>query len=421
MKLWVTGLNHRTAPVSVRERLAFGPADLETALAALKSRPGVVEGMILSTCNRVEVAVTAEDNVDPPAFIESFLADAKRLDPKGLQEYLYSFEGREAIRHLFRVAASLDSMVIGEPQILGQLKSAYSLAKNQGAVNGLLDTVVTRAFGVAKRVRTETDIGVSAVSVSYAAVELAREIFGSLKNQRVMLIGAGKMSELAARHLLRSGVQQIYVTNRTDTRAKQVSDLVRGTIVPYDQFRTRLKEIDIVITSSGAPDYILHKDEMKKIIEARKNRPMFLIDIAVPRNIEPAVNELDNIFLYDIDDLQRVVDENLKGRMDQAAEADKIVTEEVDRLETWMRTRQVGPVIISLQEQFEHIRQAEIDRVRGKLGPLTSQQEQAIEMLTRGIVNKIAHGPITQLRKHAGSDNGSAVLDAIRKVFRLED
>ena len=280
---------------------------------------------------------------------------------------------------------------------------------------------MTRAFGVAKRVRTETDIGVSAVSVSYAAVELAREIFGSLKNQRVMLIGAGKMSELAARHLLRSGVQQIYVTNRTDTRAKQVSDLVRGTIVPYDQFRTRLKEVDIVITSSGAPDYILHKDEMKKIIEARKNRPMFLIDIAVPRNIEPAVNELDNIFLYDIDDLQRVVDENLKGRMDQAAEADKIVTEEVDRLETWMRTRQVGPVIISLQEQFEHIRQAEIDRVRGKLGPLTSQQEQAIEMLTRGIVNKIAHGPITQLRKHAGSDNGSAVLDAIRKVFRLED
>jgi glutamyl-tRNA reductase len=421
MKLWVTGLNHRTAPVSVRERLAFGPADLETALTALKSRPGVVEGMILSTCNRVEVAVTAEDNVDPPAFIESFLTDAKRLDPQGLQEHLYSFEGREAIRHLFRVAASLDSMVIGEPQILGQLKSAYSLAKNQGAVNGLLDTVVTRAFGVAKRVRTETDIGVSAVSVSYAAVELAREIFGSLKNQRVMLIGAGKMSELAARHLLRSGVQQIYVTNRTDARAKQVSDLVRGTIVPYDQFRTRLKEIDIVITSSGAPDFILHKEEMKKIIDARKNRPMFLIDIAVPRNIEPAVNELDNIFLYDIDDLQRVVDENLKGRMDQAAEADKIVTEEVDRLETWMRTRQVGPVIISLQEQFEQIRQAEIDRVRGKLGPLTPQQEQAIEMLTRGIVNKIAHGPITQLRKHAGSDNGSAVLDAIRKVFRLED
>jgi glutamyl-tRNA reductase len=421
MKLWVTGLNHRTAPVSVRERLAFGPADLETALTALKSRPGVVEGMILSTCNRVEVAVTAEDNVDPPAFIESFLTDAKRLDPQGLQEYLYSFEGREAIRHLFRVAASLDSMVIGEPQILGQLKSAYSLAKNQGTVNGLLDTVVTRAFGVAKRVRTETDIGVSAVSVSYAAVELAREIFGSLKNQRVMLIGAGKMSELAARHLLRSGVQQIYVTNRTDARAKQVSDLVRGTIVPYDQFRTRLKEIDIVITSSGAPDFILHKEEMKKIIDARKNRPMFLIDIAVPRNIEPAVNELDNIFLYDIDDLQRVVDENLKGRMDQAAEADKIVTEEVDRLETWMRTRQVGPVIISLQEQFEQIRQAEIDRVRGKLGPLTPQQEHAIEMLTRGIVNKIAHGPITQLRKHAGSDNGSAVLDAIRKVFRLED
>ena len=191
------------------------------------------------------------------------------------------------------------------------------------------------------------------------------------------------------------------MTNRTESRAKEVADLVRGTIVPYEQFRNRLKEVDIVITSSGAPDYLLHKDEMKKIIDARKNRPMFLIDIAVPRNIEPAVNELDNVFLYDIDDLQRVVDENLKGRMDQAAEADKIVAEEVERLESWMRTRQVGPVIVSLQEHLEQIRQAEIDRVEGKLGTLTPQQEQAIEMLTRGIVNKIAHGPISQLRKHA--------------------
>jgi glutamyl-tRNA reductase len=421
MKLWVTGLNHRTAPVAVRERLAFAPADLETAVGHLKSLPGVVEGMILSTCNRVEVAVTADDDVDPQGSLEVFLAQARRVEPQGLHQYLYGFEGREAIRHLFRVAASLDSMVVGEPQILGQLKSAYSVAKNQGAVSGLLDTVITRAFGVAKRVRTETDIGVSAVSISYAAVELAREIFGSLKNQRVMLIGAGKMSELAARHLARSGVQQIYVTNRTESRAKALAELVRGAIVPYDQFRTKLKEVDIVLTSSGATDYILHKDEMKKIIESRKNRPMFLIDIAVPRNIEPAVNELDNIFLYDIDDLQRVVDENLKGRMDQAAEADKIVAEEVERLEAWMRTRQVGPVIVSLQDHLEQIRQSEIDRMKGKLGPLTPQQEQAIEMLTRGIVNKIAHGPISQLRKQAESADGTTALEAIRSMFRLED
>ena len=421
MKLWVTGLNHRTAPVAVRERLAFGPSDVQHALAELKQLPGVVEGIILSTCNRVEVAVAAEDNSDPKSSIEVFLGHAKQLDPIGLQQYLYGYEGREAIRHLFRVAASLDSMVVGEPQILGQLKSAYSLAKENGTVAGLLDTVLTRAFGVAKRVRTETDIGVSAVSVSYAAVELAREIFGSLKHQRVMLIGAGKMSELAARHLLRSGVQQILVTNRTQSRAKDLAELVRGTIVPYEQYRARLKDVDIVITSSGASEYILRKDEMKKIIESRKNKPMFLIDIAVPRNIEPSVNELDNIFLYDIDDLQRVVDENLKGRMDQAAEADKIVAEEVERLEHWMRTRQVGPVIVSLQEHLEQIRQAEFERVRGKLGTLTPQQEQAIELMTKGIVNKIAHGPISQLRKHAGGDNGSLVVETIRDIFRLEE
>ena len=211
------------------------------------------------------------------------------------------------------------------------------------------------------------------------------------------------------------------MTNRTEARAKGLASLVHGAIVPYEQYRNRLKEVDIVITSSGASEYLLRKEEMRKIIDSRRNRPMFLIDIAVPRNIEPSVNELDNIFLYDIDDLQRVVDENLKGRMDQAAEADKIVAEEVDRLESWMRSRQVGPVIISLQEHLEQIRQAEIDRVKGKLGTLTPQQEQAIEMLTRGIVNKIAHGPISQLRKQAGADNGTAALEAIRNIFRLED
>ena len=215
-------------------------------------------------------------------------------------------------------------------------------------------------------------------------------------------------------------MQQIFVTNRTEARAKEVADLVHGTIVSYDQFRTRLKEVDIVITSSGAPDYILHKDEMKRIIAARRNSPMFLIDIAVPRNIEPAVNELDNVFLYDIDDLQRVVNDNLKDRMEQAAEADKIVKEEVERLKRWMRTRQVGPVIVSLQEQLEQIRPAEIDRVRGKLGPFTPQQEQAIEMLTRGIVNKIAHGPITELRNHAGSGQRIAVSTP-SETFPLQD
>jgi glutamyl-tRNA reductase len=422
MKLWVTGVNHRTAPVAVRERLAFKDDDLPFALQELRKRPGLVEGMILSTCNRVEVAVTTDENIDPQDCVEEFLAASQRIaDRAWIQPYVYSFAGREAIRHLFRVAASLDSMVVGEPQILGQLKSAYSMAKSQGALNGFLETVLTRAFNVAKRVRTETEIGVSAVSVSYAAVELAREIFGSLAHKKVMLIGAGKMSELAARHLYRSGVTQILVANRTRSRAEEVAELVRGKLVEYANLYSTLPEVDIVITSSGAPDYVLTKDQMRKIIDARKNRPMFLIDIAVPRNIEPAVNDLDNVFLYDIDDLQKVVDNNLRGRMDEAAEADKIVMEEVERLEIWMRSREVVPIIVSLQTQLEQVRAGEVERMRAKLGPLTLQQEEALEALTRGIINKIAHGPIAELRRNAGDPGGVPVLEAIRRIFRLSN
>ena len=422
MKLWITGVNHRTAPVAIREKLAFTESDLPNALAELRKRPGLVEGMILSTCNRVEFAVTTDEDVDPQDCVEEFLTSSQRISDRAwIQPYVYSFGGREAIRHLFRVAASLDSMVVGEPQILGQLKSAYSMAKSQGALSGFLDTVLTRAFNVAKRVRTETEIGVSAVSVSYAAVELAREIFGSLSNKKVMLIGAGKMSELAARHLYRSGVTQILVANRTRSRAEQVAELVRGRIIDYGNLYTTLPEVDIVITSSGAPGYILTKDQMRKIIDARKNRPMFLIDIAVPRNIEPAVNDLDNVFLYDIDDLQKVVDNNLRGRLDEAAEADKIVMEEVDRLEAYMRGREVVPMIVSLQTQLESVRAGEVERMRSRLGPLTQQQEDALEALTRGIINKIAHGPISELRKNAGNPGGVPVLDAIRKIFRLSD
>ena len=318
---------------------------------------------------------------------------------------------------MFRVAASLDSMVVGEPQILGQLKTAYGVARQQGAINGFLDSVVTRAFTVAKRVRTETEIGASAVSISYAAVELAREIFGNLKKRRVMLVGAGKMSELAARHLSRSGAE-IRVTNRTESRARELAALVHGTIVPYEEYKPQLRDIDIVITSSGASEYLLHRDEMKRIIDARRNRPMFLIDIAVPRNVEPSVNEIDNVFLYDIDDLQRVVSENLKTRLSEAEHADQIVSDELERLEAWIQTRSVGPVIADLQDSLEKLRTAEIERMRSKLGPLTPQQEQAIEQLTRGIVNKIAHGPIAALRRNAGD---TSIIDRIRNIFRLDE
>ncbi len=419
MRLLVTGLNHRTAPVEVRERVAFSEGSLPGALLNLKGRAGLLEGMILSTCNRVEIAVTSEETSDPNPCVNAFLSDAHQLGQPALAQYFYRYEGRDAIRHIFRVAASLDSMVVGEPQILGQLKGAYAAAKAAGSVNGFLELVLTRAFSVAKRVRSETEIGQSAVSISYAAVELAREIFGSLNNRKVLLVGAGKMSELAARHLRRSGAANIFVTNRTRERADTMAKLFDGKVVDYEKFHQMLPEVDIVITSSGAPHYIINRDEMKKVIEKRRNRPMFLIDIAVPRNIEPAVNQLDNVFLYDIDDLEKVIQTNLKGRLKEAEQAEEIIAEEVERLVLRLKTREVTPTIVGLQEHLEQVRQAEIHRLRGKFGTLTPQQEEALEALTKGIMNKIAHGPISELRKHAGDPDGLFIVDVIRKIFRL--
>jgi glutamyl-tRNA reductase len=419
MKLLITGINHRTAPVEVRERLAFDAGCLPDALDRLKQRPGLLEGMILSTCNRVEVAVTADDQFGAEESVEHFIAESRSVTREWVSPYLYRHDGPAAIRHMFRVASSLDSMVVGEPQILGQLKTAYALAKEHGAVSGFLDLVMTRAFNVAKRVRSETDIGSNAVSVSYAAVELAREIFGSLAGKRVLLVGAGKMAEAAARHLKRSGASEILVTNRTHERAEAMAGEFDGQVIPYDAFLSTLPSIDIVLASSGAPHYILTREQMRGVIGLRRNRPIFLIDIAVPRNIEPLVNELDNVFLYDIDDLARVVDTNMKGRIEVAAEAEEIIREEVDRMVARMKVREVTPTIVSLQEQLEQLRSNEVDRMRGKLGTLTPQQEEAIVAITRGIVNKIAHGPISELRRQAGDPGGVHIVDIIRKVFRL--
>ncbi len=419
MRLLVTGLNHRTAPVEVREKLAFSEAALALALDRLRVQPGFIEGMILSTCNRVEIAVTADESVDPQGCMEQFLSECRDVPRAWIAPYLYHHTDNDAIRHLFRVASSLDSMIVGEPQILGQLKAAYAVAKEHGSVNGFLDMVVSRAFNVAKRVRSETEIGQNAVSVSFAAVELAREIFGSLNGRKVLLIGAGKMSELSARHLRRSGAGEILVTNRTRSRAEEMAEVFQGRIIDYEGFTNSLAEVDIVIASSGAPHYILSKDQMKRVIGTRRNRPMFLIDIAVPRNIDPAVNELDNVFLYDIDDMQKVVERNIEGRRKIAEQAEEIIAEEVERMVLRLKAREITPTIVTLQEQLEQWRSHEIERFRGKLGVLTPQQEEAIEAMTRGLVNKIAHGPIAELRKQSTSPESPQVVSVIRRVFRL--
>lgn len=420
MKLHVTGLNHRTAPVEVREKLAFDAAALPDALKTLRQESGVHESLILSTCNRVEIVVALDEKADAHQQVAEFLDQARPGNRLDFDRHLYHFEDRDAIRHLFRVASSLDSMVVGEPQILGQLKDAWSLAKEQGVLGQYLDTVLTRAFNVAKRVRTETTIGESAVSVSFAAVELAREIFGSLNGCGVLLIGAGKMSELAARHLHRSGANRIYVTNRTRARAEEMASLFNGTIIDYDAFVEVMPEIDIVIASSGAPHYILTEAQVRQIRTKRKGRPLFFIDIAVPRNIEPSVNSLENVFLYDIDDLGRVVEQNRKGREAEAAAAEMIIAEEVDKLVARLKEREAVPVIVALQEHLEQLRQSEVQRVRGKLGALTPQQEEAIEALTKGLMAKIAHGPIMEIRRNAGREEGWEVIEEVRRIFKLE-
>lgn len=421
MKLLLTGVSHKTAPVEIRERMAFSEPVLAAALQDLKSHEGVAEAMILSTCNRVEITVTSDDQSDPQAIVDAFLSEFRHIAPAGVEPYLYRYEGRDAIHHLFRVAASLDSMVVGEPQILGQLKAAFAAAKSEGTLCGWLEGLLNRAFSVAKRVRSETGVGQMAVSVSYAAVELARKIFGSLNNRTVMIAGAGKMSELAARHLRRSGSSHVFVTNRTYERAVEMATLFQGTPVEYGRFLSMLPEVDILIASSGAPHYILHKEEMQRVISVRRNKPMFLIDIAVPRNIEPSVNQIDNVFLYDIDDLQEVVNANLRERQKEAQHAEELVQQEVERMMVRLKVQEVTPTIISFQEQLEQIRVSEIEKVRRKYGPLTPEQEEAWDVLTRGIINKIAHGPISEIRLQAGNPDGAHVIAAIRKAFHLQD
>ncbi len=426
MKLVLAGINHKTAPVDVRERLAFRTDEIPGAIAEVQAR-GATEAMLLSTCNRVEVAAVLDDGALPGLLIDALVDCRPGLAVQQIQSHVYVLHEREAIRHLFRVASSLDSMIVGEPQILGQLKQAYAQARDNGAVGTLLETVLTRAFHVAKRIRTETEIGQNAVSVSYAAVELAREIFGSLQRKRVLVIGAGKMSEATARHLLRAGASEIMITNRTAERAEELAALFRGEVVPYDLFPQRLSDVDIVITSSGAPGYLLDSDMIRRALDARKRQPMFLIDIAVPRNIDPQVNKLEHAFLYDIDDLSGLANRNLRARVEVAQQAEAIVSEEVERLEARLRERDVAPTIQSFQAQLESIRRDVLTRYRPRMGALTPEQDEMLDVITRGIINKVAHGPISEMRRNAANSKTGEetqegeLASAVRRMFRLRD
>jgi glutamyl-tRNA reductase len=418
MKLLLTGLSHKTAPVHLREKLAIAEGNIPQALQDLQ-KLGASEVVVLSTCNRVEFLLSSPDHIEPGAIVDQFMTEWQG-STTAFEGHIYRLEARDAIQHMFRVAASLDSMVVGEPQILGQLKAAYAAAKTEGTVGGLLESVLTRAFNVAKRVRSETGIGQMAVSVSYAAVELARRIFGSLKGQTVMIVGSGKMGELAAKHLHRSGASKILVTNRTFSRAQDLAAIFDGKAVEYSAFPGMLHEVDIVIASSGAREFILTREDMQRVIAQRKNRPMFLIDIAVPRNIDPEVNKIEGVFLYDVDDLEGVVNANIKERSKQAEQAEAIVHHEVEAMMARLQLEQVTPTIISLQEQLEEIRAAEVIRALRRMQGLTPEHQQQIEAMTKSIINKIAHGPISELRRNAGQPEGNQAIELIRKVFHLQ-
>ena len=418
MKFQLIGVNHKSAPVEVRERLAIPDSRLPDALKRLAEHPGVDEGLILSTCNRVEVlAQTKNGSVD----LRGFLRDYFHLDPAEYEAHLYEHREGEAVRHLFRVTSSLDSMVVGEPQILGQVKEAYATARAVGVVHSQLDLLLTRAFAVAKRVRTETAVGSSAVSVASVAVELAKKIFGSLQGKHVYLVGAGKMSELAARHLLAHGAETIFVANRTYERAQQLAGKFSGQAILFEQLYDTCDRADIVITSTGAPHAIFRREHGELFLARRKNRPMFFIDIAVPRDVDPGMNRLDGIFVYDIDDLQQAVSSHVDDRRKEAQRAESIITAEVDRFQARLQTLDVVPTIVSLQDHLETIRQAEIDRVRGRLGTLSPEQELAVEALTRGIVSKIMHTPISTLKTAVREPEATTVIDLVRRLFNLQE
>ncbi len=420
MRLRITGLSHKTAPLELRERLAFEAERTPEALRELTRLAPVSEAVILSTCNRVELITAGEPGGDGGAVV-AFLCKFHGVARDVVEPHLYQFEGDEAISHLFRVASSLDSMVVGEPQILGQLKAAFAAAKECGAAGGCLEGVFTRAFNVAKRVRSETGIGRSPVSAGFVAVELARQIFGSLAGCCVLLVGAGKISELAARRLAASGARQIYVTNRTAGRAEELAGMLRGTAVPYEAFAARLSEMDIVIASTAAPQFVLRKEEVRRAIEARRKRPVFLIDISVPRSIDPAVDELEHAFLYDIDDLQGVADANRQARLEEASQAERIVAAEVGRMISRLKVREVTPAIVRLQEWLEQVRAEELERARGKLADLSPAERETVEAVTRGIIARIAHAPISQLKRQACLPEGAQIVELIRRLFRLEE
>ena len=413
------GVNHKTASLELRERLACA-GGYDGPLAALAKVETVKEYYLLSTCNRVEILYVCHQGVKPQKEILSALF-SPAVSADELLPHLYQYEQQEAVAHLFQVAASLDSMVVGEAQILGQMKDAYRYAAERGSTGLILNRLLHKSFSVAKRVRTETRIGASAVSISYAAVELGRKIFGDLNGKQVLLIGAGEMAELAAEHLLNQGIADIVVANRTLERAVGLARRFKGKAVSLEELPDQLEQVDVIISSTGAPDLILQKEQVRKAMRNRRHRPLFVIDIAVPRDLDPAINELDNVYLYDIDDLQGVIELNKADRDREAIKAGRIIDEEILKFERWRANMSTTPTIIQLRELMEGIAQEEVKKTAGKLGMQGGEQKQALEKMALAIAGKVLYHPFTYLKTEQHCVDLEERIRMVRTLFGLDD
>lgn len=414
------GINHKTAPVEIRECIAFSSDETHVALNRLKQEAAIDEVLLYSTCNRVEVVLVTGRKSDAIALTKHAISRSNRISAAELEKVIYIHEGDTAIRHIFRVAASLDSMIVGEPQILGQIKDAYRTATQNKSSGVIINRLLHKSFFVAKRIRTETGIGDHAVSISYAAIELGRKIFGQLEGKKVLLIGAGEMAELAVEHLIRHHAGDIFVANRTFARAVDLARQFNGTAIRFEELLDCLNDADIIISSTGSPNFILHRKQLKGLMRGRRNRPLFFIDIAVPRDIDPEINRLTNTYVYDIDDLKGVIEENIEDRQREAVKGERIVDEAVIRFREWFNSLDVVPTIKDLRGKLQNIADAELSKTRQSI-ELSEQQWKAMQRMTHALIGKFMHDPMDMLKSNGCQGSKSTYLDVTRKLFKLDD
>jgi glutamyl-tRNA reductase len=421
MGIIVVGLSHKSAPIEVREKLNFPESTLPDALRKLMTYEGVRESLIMSTCNRVEIYASVQDTDKGIDRIKQFISDYHGLSREALEQSLYVYPDAQGVRHTFRVASSLDSMVVGEAQILGQLKDAFDIALKTKTTSTIMNKLIKKAISVAKRVRTETRLAEGAVSISSAAVELAKKIFGDLVGKTVMLLGAGEMAELAAQHLLGNGVKNIMVANRTFERAEELAKEFKGDAIRFEHFPDSLVMVDILICATGAPNYVVRRDMVSRALKERRHKPIFLIDISNPRNIDPDVDKVDNVYLYDIDDLQSKVDVNTEGRTKEAARAEELVTLEVETYLQWERALDAVPTIVDLREKVEDVRKRELDKALASLNGISDDQKRTVEAMSQAIVNKLLHAPLVVLKQAASTpETGDNTIAVARRLFNLD-